>query len=162
MHEVHYCREPVHVKIFEGTGAALRKLKEKGFKLLVVTNQSGIGRGYFSEPEYRAVHEELLHQLGNDLIDDAYFCEDAPENASTRRKPAIGMVLEAQRDHAIDLRRSFFVGDKAIDVACGKAAGVRTILVRTGYGVAENDCAPDWTARDLNEASEIIIAHAHE
>jgi len=67
------------------------------------------------------------------------------------------MIFEAQRDHRLDLRRSFFVGDKASDIGCGQNAGVRTILVQTGYGAGENNCRPDWVARDIAEAAEIIL-----
>lgn len=161
MEEVNYCGDPANVKVFDGAGDALRSLKACGFKLIIVTNQSGIGRGFFSEAQYHAVHQELLRQLGNDLIDAAYFCGDHPDAQSMRRKPAPGMIIEAQRDHRLNLERSYFVGDKAIDVACGQAAGVRTILVQTGYGKTEATAKPDWIARDLSEAAEVILAHAN-
>ncbi len=162
MHDVHYCRDPQDVKVFPGAAAALRRLKEHGFKLIIVTNQSGIGRGYFTEEMYHAVYHELLGQLGDGLIDGAYFCPDAPDTGSKRRKPSPEMVFEAQRDHDLDLARSFFIGDKAIDVGCGKAAGARTILLRTGSVATDGENAPEWIARDLAEAAEIILAHADE
>ncbi len=162
MEEVHYCRQPGDVKVFRGAGEALQLLKQHGFKLIIITNQSGIGRGYFTKEEYRQVHAELLRQLGDGLIDGAYFCPDLPEIGSLRRKPSPEMVFEAARDHDLELGHSFFVGDRALDVACGKAAGVRTLLVQTGYGLAETACAPDWIARDLAHAAEIILTHADE
>jgi D-glycero-D-manno-heptose 1,7-bisphosphate phosphatase len=157
MHDVDYCGDPAKVQVYPETGAALRRLKKNGFKLVIITNQSGIGRGYFGEDEYRAVEAEFLKQLGEGVIDASYYCRDLPTAASIRRKPGPGMVFEAQRDHQIDLRRSFFVGDKASDIGCGENAGVRTILVQTGYGAAEKNCRPDWTARDIAEAAEIIL-----
>lgn len=157
MRDVGYCGDPKQVDIIEGVPGALRKLKENGFKLIVITNQSGLGRGYFTEADYQAVAAEVNRRLGLGLIDATYFCPDKPENASPRRKPAPGMIMEAQTDLNLDLGRSFFVGDKAIDVECGRNAGVRTIRVQTGEQENKQDCAPDWLARDLAEAAEIIL-----
>jgi D-glycero-D-manno-heptose 1,7-bisphosphate phosphatase len=131
-------------------------LKGAGFKLFVITNQSGIGRGYFTEQEYRAVESELNRKLGVELIDATYFCPDEPGKDSRRRKPSPAMVLEAARDHNLDLKRSFFIGDKAIDIDCGRNAGVQTVLVRTGYGHSQ-ECAPDRTAENLPAAAEIVL-----
>jgi len=157
MRDVDYCGDPAKVEVYPEASRALRQLKEKGYKLVIITNQSGIGRGYFTEDEYRAVEAEFFRQLGRDLIDASYYCPDLPTSTSVRRKPGPGMVFEAQRDHRIDLRRSFFIGDKASDIGCGQNAGVRTILVQTGYGAGENNCRPDWVARDIAEAAEIIL-----
>jgi D-glycero-D-manno-heptose 1,7-bisphosphate phosphatase len=157
MRDVDYCGDPAQVEVYPEASEALRRLKEKGYKLVIITNQSGIGRGYFTEKDYRAVEAEFLRQLGDQLIDASYYCPDLPTAATIRRKPGPGMVFEAQRDHRINLRRSFFVGDKASDIGCGENAGVRTILVQTGYGAGEKNCRPDWIARDLTEAAEIIL-----
>lgn len=157
MRDVDYCGDPAKVEVFREAAGALRRLKDKGYKLVIITNQSGIGRGYFSEEEYRAVHEEFLRQIGADLIDDTYYCPELTASGSIRRKPGPGMVFEAQRDHRLDLGRSFFIGDKASDIACGRNAGVKTILVRTGYGSGETDPGADWIARDLCQAAEIIL-----
>ena len=103
----------------------------------------------------------MERQLGPGLLDGSYFCPDLPDSGSLRRKPMPGMILEAQRDHAIDLSRSFMVGDKALDVECGRAAGVRTLLVRTGIEPPPHGASgADWEARDLTEAAEIILRHA--
>lgn len=157
MRDVDYCGDPEQVEVFPGAAEALRKLKAAGYKLIIVTNQSGIARGYFSESDYRAVKREFLRQLGEDLIDGTYYCADLPETNSSRRKPAPGMILEAQREHQLDLLRSYFIGDKSSDVGCGQNAGVQTILVQTGYGGHEIDCRADWIARDLGHATEIIL-----
>jgi D-glycero-D-manno-heptose 1,7-bisphosphate phosphatase len=162
MEDVDYCDNPRDVKVFGSGGDALRRLKDRGFRLFIITNQSGIGRGYFTEEDYQAVHAEFLRQLGSDLIDGAYYCPDRPESPSKRRKPSPEMLFEAQREHRLDLSRSFFIGDKAIDVQCGRAAGVRTILVATGYGKAEAECGADWKARDVAAAAEIILAQLNE
>ena len=158
MREVNYCADPKQVEIFPGVPEALLRLKAGGFKLIVVSNQAGIGRGYFTEEQYRAVEAEVARAILPAIFDGVYFCPDRPDRATVRRKPGPGMVLEAQRDHQIDLARSFFVGDKAIDIECGRNAGVRTILVKTGYGANEMHAAPDWTAKNLGAAADIILA----
>lgn len=157
MRDVDYCSDPGAVKIFEGVPEALRRLKNAGFRLFVITNQSGIGRGYFTEEQYRAVESEVNRQLGSDLLDGTYYCPDKPDGKSQRRKPSPEMVFEAAREHDLDLARSYFVGDKASDVECGRNAGVRTILVQTGYGAGEQKGAPDLVAEDLVQASSIIL-----
>ena len=140
--------------------AALRRLRGAGFKIFVITNQSGVGRGYFTEEDYRAVEGEVARQIGPGVIDGTYFCGDLPDSGSTHRKPAPGMVFDAQREHDLDLARSFFVGDKALDAECGRAAGVRTIVVRTGIENPPGPSGADWDAADLSEAAEIILQHA--
>lgn len=158
MREVNYCSDPAQVEVFPGVPEALVRLKDAGYKLVVISNQAGIGRGYFSEAQYRLVEAEVARQVLPAIFDAVYFCPDHPERATARRKPGTGMILEAKRDLGIDLASSFFIGDKAIDVACGRNAGVRTILVRTGYGAAEAEQAgADWVAEDFPEAVAIIL-----
>ena len=157
MRDVDYCGDPGKVEVYPAAAPALRRLKENGYKLVLITNQSGIGRGYFTEDQYRVVETEFLRQLGDGLIDASYHCPDLPTSTSIRRKPGPGMVFEAQRDQRLDLRRSFFVGDKASDIGCGQNAGVRTILVQTGYGADQKNCGADWIARDIAHAADIIL-----
>jgi D-glycero-D-manno-heptose 1,7-bisphosphate phosphatase len=91
------------------------------------------------------------------LIDATYFCPDVPGQRSSHRKPSPGMILQAKRDHQIDLTRSFFVGDKEIDVECGRNAGVRTIRVQTGPDGDVSGSAADWTAKDFPAAAQLIL-----
>jgi D-glycero-D-manno-heptose 1,7-bisphosphate phosphatase len=156
MEEVHYCGDPARVRVYAGVSEGLKRLQDAGFRTFIVSNQSGIGRGLISEAQYRAVQAELLAQIGEGLIDASYFCPDAPGTPSKRRKPEPGMVFEAAAEFDIDLARSWMIGDKAADVECGKRAGVKTVLVLTGYG-AEQDCAPDYRARDVAEAIERVL-----
>jgi len=157
MEEVSYCGDPARVQVYPGVPDALRSLKKAGFLLFIVTNQSGIGRGIITEGQYRSVQAELLRGLGDGLIDGSYFCADSPDAASARRKPEPGMVLEAASEYAINLPRSFLIGDKSSDVECGRRAGARTIQVMTGYG-KEQKCAADFTAADLVQAAAIVLS----
>jgi D-glycero-D-manno-heptose 1,7-bisphosphate phosphatase len=152
-----YCSQPKQVKVFPDVPQALRRLKSNGFKLIVITNQSGIGRGFFTVDEYRSVESEVSRQLGHGLIAATYFCPDVPGQISSHRKPSPGMILQAKRDHQIDLTRSFFIGDKEIDVECGRNAGVRTIRVQTGFDRDIAGSAADWTAKDFSAAVRIIL-----
>lgn len=157
MREVDYCGDPNDVELLSGVPEALRQLKGSGYKLIVVTNQSGIGRGYITEEQYRAIEAEVSRQIGNDLIDATYFCPHLPNDGCKCRKPLSEMVLNAARDHEVDLARSFFIGDKESDLGCGRNAGVRTILVRTGYGKDIDEALADFVAQDLSEATKIIF-----
>lgn len=157
IHDANYCSDPAQVRAFDGAAEALRRLKKAGFKIIVITNQSGIGRGFFSEKQYRAVEAEVSRQLGDGLIDATYFCPDAPGQASKCRKPAPGMVLQAAKDHDVDLSLSFLIGDKEIDAECAHNAGVRAIRVRTGFDRSTETSCADWVAEDLAAATKIIL-----
>jgi D-glycero-D-manno-heptose 1,7-bisphosphate phosphatase len=156
MEEVHYCGDPAKVRLFPGVPAALQGLKAAGFLNVIVSNQSGIGRGLITEEQYHAVQQELLRQIGEPLIDASYFCPDSPDTPSTRRKPAPGMALEAAAQFGIDLDASYLVGDKAADIECARRAGCGAILVLTGYG-QQQTCEPDFIATDAASAAEWIL-----
>jgi D-glycero-D-manno-heptose 1,7-bisphosphate phosphatase len=157
MEDTDYCSDPKDVRIFPGVLEALGRLKARGFKLIIITNQSGIGRGLFTLDQYRAVEAEVLRQLGDGLVEATYYCPDAPGQQSHCRKPAPGMVVQATRDHQIDLSRSFLIGDKEIDVECAHNAGVRAIRVRTGIQRDVTASKADWVADDLSAAVQIIL-----
>lgn len=156
MREVEYCRDPALVECVPGAVAALRALKAAGFLRIIVTNQSGIGRGWISLPEYEAVQEELLRQLEGE-IDAVYFCADTPETATGRRKPGAGMLLEAKERFSLDLSRCWMIGDKSDDLLCGRAAGCATGLVLTGYGTSANPALADVVGESLVEVVEKIL-----
>lgn len=158
MHEEDHCDHPSRVRSIPGAGEALARLHEKGWLNIVITNQSGIGRGYFTTADYEAVNGELFRQLGGGLIDAAYYCPDHPNQPSNRRKPGTGMIDEAVADHGIATGRSWMIGDKDLDVASGRNAGCRTILVLTGYGEKHRECGADFIARNVVEAVEHILS----
>lgn len=161
MREVNYCSDPQDVAIFPGVPEALERLRRAGYKLIVISNQAGIGRGYFTEAQYRLVEAEVARAVRPATFDAVYFCPDHPDRPTDFRKPAPGMVLAAQRDHDLDLARSFFIGDKAIDIECGRNAGMRTILVKTGYGAEEAERAgADWVVENFAAAAETVLAHS--
>ena len=157
MRDVDYCGDPAEVEIFEGAATALGQLKARGYKIIIITNQSGIGRGYFDEAAYRAVEKEVMRQLGDDLIDATYFCPHTPEQNCACRKPAPGMVLQAAQDLALDLTRSCFIGDKESDMQCGRRAGTRTVLVETGYGQSADRTSADAVVPDLPAAARFLL-----
>ena len=157
MEEVHYCKDPKNVLLIPGAARGLELLKERGFKNIIITNQSGIGRGWVTLEQFNQVQAALLKQLGEGKVDATYFCPDRPDQESTCRKPLPGMVLQAAKEHDIDLANSFFVGDTASDIGCGRNAGVHTVLVRTGHGMKQGDCQPDHVANTVAEAVEYIL-----
>jgi D-glycero-D-manno-heptose 1,7-bisphosphate phosphatase len=154
MEEVHYCADPALVRVYRGAREAVQQLREAGWGVFIVTNQSGIGRGLITEEQYRAVHAEFVRQIGG--VDGSYYCADTPDTPSTRRKPEPGMVLEAATTHGVELAESWMVGDKSVDIECGRRAGVRTVQVLTGYG-AEQRCGADLTCANAVDAIAAIM-----
>ncbi|MEQ1763485.1 MAG: HAD family hydrolase [Pyrinomonadaceae bacterium] len=157
--EVNFLSNVGDLQVFPYTAEALRLLKESGFWIVVITNQSGIGRGIYSEADMHAIHEAMQVELGG-VIDAFYFCPHLPEDGCECRKPGLGMLDFAQRDMPIDLARSWMIGDKRIDVETGRAAKIGAAMVLTGYGEKhqhELDQAPDVLADDLLKAVEKIV-----
>ncbi len=159
--EVDHCHRPEDVVLIEGAAKALKKAKADGYSIVIVTNQSGIGRGYFGEEEFQQVQEEIQRQLGG-LIDATYMAPDLPWSPSARRKPAPGMLLEAASQLGIDLKSSFMIGDRKSDIDAGKAAGCRTILVLTGYGRENQEAGADFVAQDIREAIELALTSQYK
>jgi histidinol-phosphate phosphatase family protein len=158
MEDTGYVRDPAHVRLFDGVREALAALKARGFVTVIVTNQSGIGRGYFTLADYEAVHARFLTLLGPGLIDATYLCADHPDTASDRRKPAPGMLLEAARDLHLDLTRSWMIGDREADIEAGHRAGVRPLLVLTGEAQSSAATRAEFVAKDLASAAAFILA----
>ena len=134
-----YLNRPEDVAIFPGAAKALHSLAKAGFKLVIVSNQSGIGRGYFTLAEADKVNEHLCRELARDHVhfEKVYIAPEAPDQPSRGRKPSPQFLFDARDEFNLNLAQSFMVGDKLIDLECGWNAGVKkSILVRTGYGAA--------------------------
>ena len=132
MHDVNYCSDPKDVHVFPVVADSLRKLKAREFKLIMVTNQSGIGRGYFTWEQYRRVHAEVLRQLGEPLIDATYVCPDVPGSDSKCRKPAPGMIHDLMQHWPVRRDGSFIIGDRPSDIEAAEAAGLPGFLFAGG------------------------------
>lgn len=133
--ERNYLSRPEQVAVFPGAADALERLQAAGFKLFIVSNQSGVGRGYFTLADVERVHQRLLAELGGARIEKIYIAPEAPGTPSRGRKPSPQFLFDARDEFGLDLAHSYVVGDKLIDLECGWNAGVeRSILVRTGYG----------------------------
>ena len=159
--EVNFLARVEDLRIFAFTAKAIELLKARGFLVIVVTNQSGIGRKIYDEAAMNAIHERMQHSLG-DAIDAFYFCPHLPDDGCRCRKPGLGMIDAARRDFDIDMSRSWMIGDKKIDVETGFNGGMRTAMVRTGYGsahVAELERSPDIIAADLLNAVELLVRY---
>ncbi len=135
--EKNYLRRPEDVVILPGAAAALRRLGDAEFKLFIVSNQSGIGRGYFTLADVERVNEHLSRELARAgvRLEKIYIASEAPDQPSRGRKPSPQFLFDARDEFGVDLARSYMIGDKLIDLECGWNAGVKqSILVRTGYG----------------------------
>lgn len=139
--------------LLPGVIEACSRLKGAGYRLVVVTNQPDVGRGAQSREMVEAMHKRLAEWLPIDRIE---VCYDAKDGESARRKPGVGMALEAARLLNIDLSRSFLVGDRWRDIDCGFNAGCRTIFIDHGYA-EELRRAPDFVVKDLSAAAAIIL-----
>lgn len=163
--EKEYLHRPTEVRIIPGVPTALHRLRSAGFLLIIVTNQSGIGRGYFTRDDVDQVHRHLLAQLYRSgvEIDRVYVAPEAPDQPSVGRKPSPQFLFDARDAFQLDLGECFMIGDKLCDLECGWNAGVkRSILVRTGYGrttEGELGVEPGRAAvvADLPEAAEWIL-----
>jgi D-glycero-D-manno-heptose 1,7-bisphosphate phosphatase len=160
-----YLSDPEGVVVFPGVGIALRRLMDAGLKLVMVTNQSGIGRGYYTEEDLHRVNRRLLETLSPEGVrfERIYFAPEAPGQPSRGRKPQPQFLLDARDALGIDLAGSFMVGDKRGDLECGWNAGVRqSILVRTGYGKEfepklGSDSGRTVVVDDMSAATEWIL-----
>ena len=166
--ERNYLRRVEDVTIFPGAGRALGRLQQAGFKLFIVSNQSGVGRGYFTLADVQKVNEHLLQELGREQVrfEKIYIAPEAPDAPSRGRKPSPQFLLDARDEFDVDLAQSYMIGDKLIDLECGWNAVVKKcLLVRTGYGAELERASADKLGAaavvdDLSAAAEWILAQA--
>ena len=166
-----YLYRPEEVRVYPGVIPALNRLQEAGFVLVMVTNQSGVGRGYFTLADVENVHRHLEALFAKDgvRLDRTYIAPEAPDQPSRGRKPSPQFLFDARDDLGIEIGSSYMVGDKLIDLQCGWNAGVKaSLLVRTGYGtkveasqaaelkraivVSDMPAAADWILHDTQSA----------
>lgn len=164
--EMGYVNHLDRLRIFPYAAEAIRRLNDAGTPVIVITNQSGVARGIFPERLVHEVHEKMTAELAaaNARIDAIYFCPHKSEDACECRKPHPGLLERAAREHALDLRASWVVGDRYADIEMGHTAGSRGMLVMTGYGRGEYELhrsswpqQPDLLAENLEEAVRLIL-----
>ncbi len=157
--EVNFLSRVDDLRLFPFTVEAVKLLKDSGYLVIVVTNQSGIGRGIYSEFDMQAIHDQIQVELDN-AIDAFYFCPHLPDDGCQCRKPGLGMIESALADFDIDLERSWMIGDKKIDVETGIARNMLTALVLTGYGAEHQamlQIPPTLISTNLHDAVTSIL-----
>ena len=159
----HYLAEPGGVELCPNAAEGLRRMSAMGLGLVVATNQSGIGRGYFSESRLELIHKRMVSLLAVEgvRLDGIYYCPHLPEEGCSCRKPRTGLLDRAAQELGFSACESIVIGDKPSDIEFGRAAGAMTILVCTGRGdtcAPEAQPRPDRVADDLLDAAEAIRA----
>ena len=169
IHEANYLHRIEDVRFVARAATAMGRLRRAGFLLFIVTNQSGVGRGYYTLEDVQRVHRYLLGVLGKDgvAVDGVYVCPHQPDDRCNCRKPSPKFLFDAAAQFNIRLADSFMVGDHSSDVEAGQRAGARTVMVRTGHGEemlrkATGNPAPDHIARDLPAAVTWILKQRRE
>ena len=159
--ERHYLSSPEQVELFPRSADGIKLLRSLGLTVVVVTNQSAIGRGLFDLKTLDAIHERLkalLHEEGA-TVDAIYFCPHTPEDVCNCRKPKAAMAEQAAKEFNANLSQSFLIGDNVCDIELGKNVSATTIVVRTGYGekvLSEGSTNPDYVVEDIFEAACLI------
>jgi D-glycero-D-manno-heptose 1,7-bisphosphate phosphatase len=152
-----FLANPDGVKLVPGAAEALADLHARGFRLVVVSNQSGLARRLINADEAAAVHDRFVEELARHRVrlDDVRYCPHGPDEGCACRKPLPGLLVDAAAELNVDLARSFMVGDKSSDVEAGRRAGCTTILLSAQ---ADGESRPDHVARDWREVVELITA----
>lgn len=157
--EVDFLSRVEDLRVFPFTKQALELLRSNGFRLFVITNQSGIARGFYTEDAMHAIHREIQNEVGG-LIDAFFFCPHLPDAGCECRKPKLGMIDSVRELFPVDRASSWVIGDKLLDVETARVAGMNAAMVRTGYGKAHEallDFKPAVIADDLLQAAISIV-----
>ena len=161
--ECHYLSDPDQVRLIPGSAEAMRTLREQGLGMAIVTNQSGVGRGYFDLDRLEQINQRMCQLLASEGVhlDGIYFCPHTPDDLCGCRKPQPGMIEQARKELGFEPARCMVVGDRETDIELGRNVGATTFLVRTGYGTetANNRSAnPDYIADNLLDAARLITS----
>ncbi len=160
-HDAGYVHTIEDFKFLAGTFEALKLLQDNGFKLIIITNQSGIGVGKYTEKDFMKVTDYMLAELAkyNICIDSVHFCPHAPDDNCACRKPGQGMINEVLKKLLVDFRYSYFIGDKTSDIKLGNDIGCKTFLVQTGFAGSDKvyDTPPTYKVKNLLEAARFIV-----
>jgi D-glycero-D-manno-heptose 1,7-bisphosphate phosphatase len=163
--EKHYLSDPDQMELIAGAGTALRTLRQAGLGIAVITNQSGIARGYFDLARLDAIHDRLRALLAAEdaAVDGIYLCPHGPDDDCACRKPLPGMIEQAVAEFGFDPTQSFVIGDKEVDVELGVGIGAETFLVRTGHGAKYvAGTKADHVVDDLPAAARLILAQLEQ
>ena len=159
-----YINNPNDFKMYPSVAKGIKLLKKNGFKIIIITNQSGISRGYFSEKSLEEIHEKMKKELSKEdaKVDAIYYCPHHPDEKCNCRKPKPGMLETAIKDFDIDIENSYIIGDRMLDVEAGRAVGCKTVLVPEDKVIvkkemAESDINPDYICDDFYSGVEWII-----
>ncbi len=155
-----YPSSPGDVTLIDGVTEAMRKLTLNGYRLFIVSNQSGVGRGYFSEAQMWSVHERLIECLSSEgvSITESVYCTDAPDVSNSRRKPSPAMISDLIDKYKLEPSRCFMIGDKPSDVEAGCSAGCQTVLFgKDSQTAARLRVASNFTSTDWDETVEKIL-----
>lgn len=158
--DVSYCRSPEEFQLLPDAGKAIRLMNRAGLLVVVVTNQSGIARGFLTIQTLEAIHEKMRRELGisKAQIDAIYVCPHHPDAGCPCRKPGIALFRRASQELRVSLEESYMVGDRMLDVLSGRSAGARAILVRSGHKPEPpSGVVPDYEASTLLEVAEWIL-----
>lgn len=165
--ERNYLNKIRDISFFVSTLPALKLLQSAGFKLIITSNQSGVARGYLTEKKLKAINLRIEKKLKSEGIEitATYYCPHLPEDNCDCRKPKTKMIFDAQKKYKLDLSKSYVIGDKLTDIKFGQNAGVKTILLLTGYGrkewriksEADGSIKPDFVARNILDAANWIV-----
>ncbi|MCX5810085.1 MAG: HAD family hydrolase [Proteobacteria bacterium] len=153
IHDAHYPSKPDDVRFMPGAREALIQLQQQGFLLFIISNQSGIGRGYITPEEAESVYRKVAADLeaSGIKLGYAYYCPHSPDDNCQCRKPSPYMLMDAADKFNLEISRSFMVGDRGVDIETGKRAGCRTILLRENLIVEEQESQPDYIAADWSK-----------
>ena len=158
-HEVGYLHKVEDFKFIDGVFEACLSFQSLGYQIVVITNQSGIGRGYYGEQEFHQVNDWMLAQFSAQGVDvlDVFFCPHGPEDGCTCRKPKPGMLLDAKEKHDIDMSLSWMIGDKEADVTAANAAGINnTVLVKSGHDIDEENSNAKYVLDSIKQTQTVI------